>query len=340
MAMSNVERIKKYREKIKKDKVKYEAVKAKDRIRFNSKKQKLTGASLAKFRIENKLRQQKYREHKKKRLVKKPPPDSFRNRQSFGKALKKTNSSLPKCDKKKVVIQHLAETYGLIPKSKHQCTTVQLADKLKNDVHNFYLRDDISYQLPGKKDTIVIKDDDGSRVTYQKQILFNNLRETYELFKEENDNVYISRSSFAELRPPFVIRKAALTHRNCLCLYPENICLLLKALDKYVAGKCCLSLETFTNSLVCSTNNEECMFSSCSLCEDFFIEKIQENVSDGNGKITWSQWIKENGHAEKKEFSGNVDEAFFLLKSKVEYFLFHVYIKREQSKYFEKLKTE
>ncbi|CAF4588566.1 unnamed protein product, partial [Rotaria sp. Silwood2] len=163
MTMSNVERIKKYREKIKKDKVKYEAVKAKDRIRFNSKKQKLTGASLAKFRIENKLRQQKYREHKKKRLVKKPPPDSFRNRQSFGKALKKTNSSLPKCDKKKVVIQHLAETYGLIPKSKHQCTTVLLADKLKNDVHNFYLRDDISYQLPGKKDTIVIKDDDGSR---------------------------------------------------------------------------------------------------------------------------------------------------------------------------------
>jgi len=42
----------------------------------------------------------------------------------------------------------------------------------------------------------------------------------------------------------------------------------------------------------------------------------------------------------KKEFSGNVDEAVLLLKSKVEYFLFHVYIKREQAKYFEKLKTE
>ena len=29
-----------------------------------------------------------------------------------------------------------------------------------------------------------------------------------------------------------------------------------------------------------------------------------------------------------------------LLKSKIQYFLFHVYIKREQAKYFEKLKTE
>ena len=42
----------------------------------------------------------------------------------------------------------------------------------------------------------------------------------------------------------------------------------------------------------------------------------------------------------EKEFSGSVDEAVLLLKPKVEYFLFHVNIKREQSKYFEKLKTE
>jgi hypothetical protein len=341
MATTNAERMKKYREKIKKDKVKYEAMKAKDRVRYNSKKQKLTGASLAKFRTEVKLRQKKCRENKKNCLIKNPPASSFKSRQSFGKALKKINSSLPKCDKKKkVVIQHLAETFGLIPKSKHQRTTVQLADQLKNDVHNFYLRDDISYQLPGKRDTVVVKEDDGSKVTHQKRILFNNLRETYELFKEENDNVYLSRSSFAELRPSFVIPKAALTHRNCLCSYHENICLLLKSLDNYVGGKYCSTLQTFTDSLVCSTNNEECMFSGCPLCEDFFTEKIQENVSNGNAKITWSQWVNENSRAEKKEFSGNVDEAVSLLKSKVEYFLFHVYIKREQSKYFEKLKTE
>jgi hypothetical protein len=179
MATTNAERMKKYREKIKKDKVKYEAMKAKDRVRYNSKKQKLTGASLAKFRTEVKLRQKKCRENKKNCLIKNPPASSFKSRQSFGKALKKINSSLPKCDKKKkVVIQHLAETFGLIPKSKHQRTTVQLADQLKNDVHNFYLRDDISYQLPGKRDTVVVKEDDGSKVTHQKRILFNNLRET------------------------------------------------------------------------------------------------------------------------------------------------------------------
>ena len=104
--------------------------------------------------------------------------------------------------------------------------------------------------------------------------MFNNLGENYELLKEENKNVSLSCSSFAELRSPFVVLKASLVHRNCLCLYHENVCLLLKSLDKYVTGKFCSSLEIFTDSLVCSTNNEECMFSCCSLCEDFFIKKI------------------------------------------------------------------
>ena len=172
--------------------------------------------------------------------------------------------------KKKVIVKHLAESYNLISKSKHQRISLKLADKLKNDVYNFYIRDDISYQLPRKKDTIVVKEEDGSKVTYQKRILFNNLRENFELFKEENKDVDLSRSSFAQLRPPFVVPKAALARRNCLCLYHENVCLLLESLDTYVAGKYCSFLQTFTDSLVCDTNNEECMFSCCSLCEDFF----------------------------------------------------------------------
>ena len=117
--------------------------------------------------------------------------------------------------------------------------------------------------------------------------MFNNLRENFELFQEENKYVDLSRSSFAQLRPPFVVPKAALAHRNCLCLYHENVCLLLESLDTYVARKYCSSLQTFTDSLACDTNNEECMFSCCSLCEDFFNKKIQENITDGNKQINW-----------------------------------------------------
>ncbi|CAM4915698.1 unnamed protein product [Rotaria socialis] len=231
--------------------------------------------------------------------------------------------------KKKVVIQYLTEKFGLVPKSKHQRITLQLADKLKTDIHNFYQRDDISYQLPDKRGTVVVKDDDGKKVTYQKRILINNLRETYEFFKDENKSIDLSRSSFADLRLVFVVSKSALAHRNCLCVYHENVRLLLKDVDKYVDGTHSSSLSTFTDSLVCSTNNEECMFGCCSICKDSFSEKIQENVSNSNSKITWSQWASENGRVEKKEFSGSVDKAILMLKSKIEYFLFHVYVAGE-----------
>ena len=70
---------------------------------------------------------------------------------------------------------------------------------------------------------MVVKRDDGSKATFQKRILLNNLRETFELFKEEYYNVDIGRSSFAELRPAFVVPKAELALRNCLRLYHENV---------------------------------------------------------------------------------------------------------------------
>ena len=88
--MTNAERMKKYRERIKKNKQRYEAVKAKARIRNNSIRPKLTGASLAEFRNQNRIRQQKFRENQRKHLTNKPPPSSFKSRQSFGKSLKKS----------------------------------------------------------------------------------------------------------------------------------------------------------------------------------------------------------------------------------------------------------
>ncbi|CAF1047601.1 unnamed protein product [Didymodactylos carnosus] len=196
------------------------------------------------------------------------------------------------------------------------------------------------FMLPGKRDTIIVKDDNGEKTTYQKRILINNLRENYELFREENKNVDLSRSAFADLRPPFVVCKAALPHRVCVCVYHANVDLLLKSLDKCIAGKVCSSLETFTQSLVCNTENEECMFRRCPLCENFFRDEVEQKVIDGNVQIKWLQWANENGRAEKKEYSGSVDEAVLLLGSKIEHFKFHVFVKREQSKYFEKLKAE
>ncbi|CAF1405962.1 unnamed protein product [Didymodactylos carnosus] len=182
----------------------------------------LTGPQLTQFRAQNNIHQHKCCRNKIKRLTRKPPSSSFKTRQSFVKALTKVTSSLPKCDlKKKAVVQHLAQEFGLISKPTHQRSSLQLSDKLKKVVHSFYIQDDISYQLPGKGDTIVVKDDLGNITTSRKRILFYNLCENYELFKEENKNINLNRSTFAVLRPPFVVPKAYLAHRICVYLYQK-----------------------------------------------------------------------------------------------------------------------
>ena len=56
-------------------------------------------------------------------------------------------------------------------------------------------------------------------------------------------------------------------------------------MDKYVGGKHCSSLQTFTGCLVCSTTSEECMFGRCLLCKNLFFEKVEKNVGNGNIKI-------------------------------------------------------
>ncbi|CAF1214726.1 unnamed protein product [Didymodactylos carnosus] len=163
----------------------------------------------------------------------------------------KVSSSLPKCDKKKkVLVQHLAQTFGLLPKTTHHRVSVQLPKKLKNAIFKFYIRDDVSYQCPGKRDTIVMKEDNGQKTTHHKTILLNNIRENYELFKEENKNVNVGPSAFANLRPPFVIPKAALAHRSYIRSKSEGFSFALPSSDishdKYVVNS---ALELILNHI-------------------------------------------------------------------------------------------
>ncbi|CAF3891663.1 unnamed protein product [Rotaria sp. Silwood1] len=125
---------------------------------------------------------------------------------SLGKAHERAVHSLPKDTNKRImVVQHLAQNLNIISKTTHQHTRQQhsLSIELKELVIQFYQRDDITYQLPGKRDYVTVTDDNGESMTLQKRILLYNIRETYQLFVNEysNKNVDLSLTSFNELRP-------------------------------------------------------------------------------------------------------------------------------------------
>jgi hypothetical protein len=99
---------------------------------------------------------------------------------------------------------------------------IKLSMKLKKEIAGFYCRDDISYQMPGKRDTIVLRQG-GTKSTHQKWILLYNIREVHQIFLSEysgsgtncfdnrrfnGNRLFLlvrdaSQTSFAEQRPKY-----------------------------------------------------------------------------------------------------------------------------------------
>lgn len=101
--------------------------------------------------------------------------------------MKKVTKHLPNDKtKKKLVVQAIVESIGLFPQSSHKRTSRQLSAKLKDEIVAFYCRDDISYQMPGKRDTIVAREN-GNKSTYQKRILLYGIGEAHQLFLMERN---------------------------------------------------------------------------------------------------------------------------------------------------------
>ncbi|CAF1608935.1 unnamed protein product, partial [Didymodactylos carnosus] len=148
--------------------------------------------------------------------------------------------------------------------------------------------------------------------------------------------ISISKSTFQELRPRFVLYKSTLAHRICICVHHENIHLLINALSKHVTGLKAGDLSAFTSMLICDVDDEKCMSSKCIICKNYFKDHITEKVIDKNVQIGWFQWSNESGRARKEEFE--VDDCVKVLKGKIKSYLWHVFIKHEQSNYFEYIK--
>ena len=82
--------------------------------------------------------------------------------------------------------------------------TTNINDHVIEIVKNFYTRDDISRQAPGKQDTVVVREN-SERKTFQKRHLSMTIMEAYQIFKNEHIHISIGKSKFAELRPKSVL---------------------------------------------------------------------------------------------------------------------------------------
>lgn len=126
-----------------------------------------------------------------------------------------------------------------------------LSVETTNLVKSFYEKDDISRIMPGFKECISVKQDNGKREQVQKRLLLGNLNEIYSLFHKEYEHVKIGLTKFVQLRPVHcVLAGSSGTHNVCVCVHHENVKLMLEA----------AALETVTkNSKLSLKNYHDCI---------------------------------------------------------------------------------
>lgn len=167
-----------------------------------------------------------------------------------------------------------------------------LDESILEQVKNFYLSDEISRVLPGKKDSkSVVIDGKRQHVTVscsilkifmfpdysntiskslQKRLLLGNLDELHSRFLKDFPEVRISLAKFRSLRPPQCILVGAKgTHNVCVCKTHQNVRLKIQALKQEFLKNKIDFQETYHDwleKIVCKNPQSECYLLECKKC--------------------------------------------------------------------------
>ena len=291
MPLTHAERQKRYRER-QKEKLGEKALKEKESKRRKAKR--LENIELN--REKDRLRKQRSRRKAGKTTATASP--CYKSLASLSKAVKKAKSALPNSPRKRAtVVKRLSMEAGceeaIFPLLKEGFTA--LSKVVKDAVIEFYLRD-ISRQAPGKRDTIVVRENNEKR-TMQKRHLSMNLSEVYQLFKLENSDQKIGKSKFSSLRPGHVQLSSQMPRNVCVCRYHQNMMLILEALHK-LDERFPVYSHGLPQALVCSDPSDFCWNNSCENCKDALLFKSLYSFDDldlGNKSVEWYHWEKVPG---------------------------------------------
>ena len=126
-----------------------------------------------------------------------------------------------------------------------QATTER--DELRKLVITF-LRKDNSYQLPGKRDSMKVKENTtlkSQKRRIQMYILSDYLSNLFLKFQAEYPDEEISFSTFCRILPSYVKLVSFSTKKSCLCQYHQNLSLKLKAIKAMKIEKLSINRDSF-----------------------------------------------------------------------------------------------
>lgn len=141
--------------------------------------------------------------------------------------------------------------------------------------------------MPGMKDYLSVRKANGSRELVQKILILCNFAELYQLFKTTYHEAKIGLSKFCQLRPQnCVLAGSSGTHTVCVCIYHENVDLMLQAINfEQLTGGTNFPFEIYHDiikTIICTNATPECYLNECDKCpgiEDFkeFLKSVLES---------------------------------------------------------------
>lgn len=232
-----------------------------------------------------------------------------------------------------IIAKKLRESLGILP-DLSAVSRVKLDPEIKLKVCEFYTDSQYTAPMPGMRDYVCVRNTNNEKQQLQKLLLQYTLKELYQLFKNDNPDLKIGFSKFAELRPKqCVLGNDKNTWNCCVCIYCQNLKLILEPLGKN------LKIDTILSEIVCYLSSEVCMFSQCRSCKGIDdIEEICENLLNNNDcvSVRYKQWTTDaslsDNQVSRSEYIGNVSRALIDIKE-------HYFLNLQQKSYYQSSKS-
>lgn len=348
------EESKRYRDKRKKENVQvYNEFKAKERERVRKYREPHPShtpeiKNTVKQKQRNAERQRLHREREKYKIENTNAVDiPYKSKQSLFKAVNRVRKVLPGDDqRKKMVLEQLFSEYyteasEIVAEKKKKRVARQKELKntklLHGSVKEFYEREDLTYQTPGKSDTISVKVD-MNKLSMQKRYLTVTLHEAYALYCEESgDRKKVGKTTFFSLKPPNIMLVGDTPHNVCVCQSHANVdflCTALKPLCGFPPNRVALLQQ-----MCCDINNENCMIGECKECEKF-VEDVLPLQFEYDVNIFWKKWEKNKDTSKLglQKYKTSSADAINELQAQLPKFKKHFHVNRVQSQYFQNLR--
>lgn len=157
--------------------------------------------------------------------------------------------------------------------------------RLGQSVRAFYLRDDVSRIIAGKKQTVTFH-----KIKKQKRVLLDSVQNIFAKYLSENPEKTLSYTLFCRLRPFWVKHPTEADRQTCICKVHANIHLLFKSVSEiYVCES--LKPDDFVKQNVCDINSLKCMYSKCNKCKNNTFESVvKTNDCIREKEVCWEQW--------------------------------------------------